>query len=71
MKTEGEQGVVIDIIVGIVGAMIGGWIMIFLGEGSITGFNLYSFIVALLGAVILIAIIKPIRRRNSINIVNK
>ncbi len=71
MKTEGEQGVVVDIIVGIVGAVIGGWIMIFFGQGNITGFNLYSFIVALLGAVILIAIVKPIRRRNSIKIVNK
>lgn len=65
MKTEGQQGVVVDIVVGIVGAVIGGIIMSLFGQNSITGFNFYSFGVALLGAVILIAIARPIRNRNS------
>ena len=64
MKTELEQGVVVDIIVGVVGAVIGGVLMNFFGQSSITGFNFYSFAVALLGAVILIAIVRPIRRRS-------
>lgn len=64
MKTDGEQGVLLNVIVGIVGAVIGGWIMTSLGESGVSGFNLYSFIVALVGAVVLIATIKFLRRRN-------
>ncbi|MDQ5893148.1 MAG: hypothetical protein QG640_159, partial [Patescibacteria group bacterium] len=45
-----------------VGAIIGGWLMSFFGETDVTGFNIYSFLVALLGAVILIWIIKALRR---------
>jgi uncharacterized membrane protein YeaQ/YmgE (transglycosylase-associated protein family) len=44
-----------------IGAVIGGWIMSALGETGVTGFNLYSFLVALLGAVVLIAIVKLLR----------
>ena len=64
MKTEADQSVLLDVVVGIVGAVICGVLMNFFGESSITGFNLYSFAVALLGAVILIAIVRPIRNRN-------
>jgi len=64
MKTEVEQSVLLDIVVGIVGAVIGGWLMTFFGQSSVTGFNFYSFAVALLGAVILIAIVRPIRRKS-------
>lgn len=59
MKTN--EGLILNIILGIVGALLGGWIMSFLGKSGMTGFNLYSFLVALLGAVILIAIVKAIR----------
>lgn len=63
MKTNGQQGLLMDIIVGIVGALLGGWIMAMLGQGGTTGeFSLYSFLVALLGAVVLLAIVKAIRR---------
>ena len=62
MKTDGQQGIILNIIVGIVGAALGGWMMSFLGEGAVTGFNLYSFLVALLGAVVLIAIVNALRR---------
>lgn len=55
-------GVIIDIVIGVVGAVIGGWIMSSFGSGGVTGFNLYSFVVALLGAVVLIAIVKALRR---------
>ena len=61
MKTEG-QGIVLDIVIGIIGAVLGGWIMSLFGEGAVTGFNLYSFVVAILGAVVLIAIVKALRR---------
>ncbi len=62
MKTDAEQGALLNIIVGIVGAVIGGWLMGVLGESGVGGFNLYSFLVALLGACVLIAIVKALRR---------
>jgi len=62
MKTDGQQGVILNIIVGIVGAVVGGFIMSSFGESPVTGFNLYSFLVALLGAVVLIALVKLLRR---------
>ena len=51
-----------NVIVGVVGAVLGGWIMSALGYGGVSSFNLYSFIVSLIGAVVLIAIVKAIRR---------
>lgn len=56
-----NEGLVMDIIVGIIGAVLGGWLMSFFGKSGVTGFNLYSFLVAILGAVVLIAIIRAIR----------
>lgn len=55
-------GLLWDIIVGIVGAVIGGFIMGLMGEGGVGGFNLYSFLVALLGACVLIVIVRAVRR---------
>lgn len=57
-----SEGLVMDIVFGIVGAILGGWLMNFLGQGGVTGFNLYSFLVAILGAVVLIAIVRSVRR---------
>lgn len=62
MKTNGQQSLLLDIVVGIVGAVLGGWIMTALGQPSSGGFNFYSFVVALIGAVVLLAIVKAIRR---------
>ncbi|MEK7635209.1 MAG: GlsB/YeaQ/YmgE family stress response membrane protein [Patescibacteria group bacterium] len=62
MKTNAEQGAVLNIIVGIVGAVLGGWLMSFFGESGVSGFNLYSFLVALLGAMALIFVVKVLRR---------
>jgi uncharacterized membrane protein YeaQ/YmgE (transglycosylase-associated protein family) len=56
-----REGLIMDIIFGIVGAVLGGWLMSFLGKGGVTGFNLYSFLVAVLGAVVLIAVVRAIR----------
>ncbi len=58
MKTRG--GLLMDIIVGIVGAVIGGFVMSMMGGAGVYGFNLYSFIVALVGSVILLAIVKSV-----------
>lgn len=61
MGTDGQQGAVLNIVVGIVGAVIGGFIMSQFGATGVSGFNLYSFVVALLGAMVLIWIVKLIR----------
>lgn len=53
-----EQGSLVkNIVTGIIGALIGGFIMSIFGAEGFTGFNLWSFVVALLGSVVLIAII--------------
>lgn len=61
MRTDGQQGIFLNIIVGIVGAFIGG--LIFSG-GNInnSGLTLTSFLVSLAGAVILLAIVNLVRR---------
>ena len=62
MKTNRQQGTLIDIVVGIVGAVLGGYLFEALGRSGVTGFNLYSMLVAIVGAVILLAIVKAVRR---------
>ncbi len=62
MKTDAEQGILLNVVVGVVGAVIGGWLMSLLGESGVGGFNLYSFLVALVGACVLIAIVRAVRR---------
>lgn len=57
----GGLGVIGDIVVGIVGAFIGGLIVDLLGGTGFTGFNFWSFIVALIGAVVLLLIIRMVR----------
>lgn len=62
MKTDAQQGLLMDIIVGIIGAVIGDWLIGGIGEFGIGGFDLYSFIVALIGACIFIAMLRVLRR---------
>jgi uncharacterized membrane protein YeaQ/YmgE (transglycosylase-associated protein family) len=50
------QGVVMDIVLGIVGAVAGGWLFNTIGHIGVTGVNLYSVLVAVVGAVIVLLI---------------
>jgi uncharacterized membrane protein YeaQ/YmgE (transglycosylase-associated protein family) len=50
------QGVVMDIVLGIVGAVAGGWLFNAIGHIGVTGINLYSILVAVVGAVIVLFI---------------
>jgi uncharacterized membrane protein YeaQ/YmgE (transglycosylase-associated protein family) len=61
MRTDAQQGILMNIIVGIVGAVIGGLI---LGRGNINnaGLSVSSFLVSLVGAIILLAIVNLVRR---------
>ncbi|TAH33433.1 GlsB/YeaQ/YmgE family stress response membrane protein [Candidatus Saccharibacteria bacterium] len=52
--TNREQGGLMNIVVGIVGAVIGGWIMAAFGSSGVTGFNIQSVLVAVLGSVVLL-----------------
>lgn len=58
--TNARQGAVANIVVGILGAVVGGLIMQVLGEGGVNGFNIYSLLVAILGAVVLLRVYKAI-----------
>jgi uncharacterized membrane protein YeaQ/YmgE (transglycosylase-associated protein family) len=62
MRTNREQGWLGNVIVGILGAVLGGWIMQAVGNDSANGFNLYSLLVSILGAVILLGIVNYFRR---------
>ena len=48
------QGLVLDIVLGIVGAIVGGFLFSLVGAAGVTGFNLYSMFVAIIGAVIVL-----------------
>jgi uncharacterized membrane protein YeaQ/YmgE (transglycosylase-associated protein family) len=65
MRTDAEQGIVLNIIVGIAGAVIAGWIISpFFGSPSITSgvFSIVAILVSLVGAVLLLAIVNLLRR---------
>ena len=57
------EGIILDILLGIVGAFIGGWLFRIFGASGVTGLNLYSLLVAVIGAVIFLIIYHAIRRR--------
>ena len=58
-----RMGCLANIVVGIIGAFIGGYLMSLFGYGGVSGFNLYSFVVAVLGAVVLLVIVGFFQRR--------
>ena len=65
MRTDAQQGIVLNIVVGIIGALLGGWLLSpLLGSGTINQgyFSLSGLLVSFLGAVILLAIVNFIRR---------
>ena len=60
------QGAVIDIVLGVVGAIVGGFLFNMLGGAGVTGFNLYSMIVAVIGAVVVLWIYHAVTGRRSV-----
>jgi len=48
------EGAVVDILLGVVGAIVGGWLFNFLGAAGVTGLNIYSLLVAIVGASIVL-----------------
>ncbi len=65
MKTDAQQGVILNVVVGIVGALLGGWFLApMFGTGTINqnDFSIAGLGVSLLGAIILLAIVNLVRR---------
>ena len=56
------EGLVLDIILGVVGAFVGGWLFTMLGASGVTGLNLYSLAVAVVGAIVVLVVYHAIRR---------
>jgi len=65
-KTDAEQGLLGNIIAGIIGGVVGGFLVGLLGGEGFTGFNIWSFLVALLGAVVVLFIWKAITGRKTV-----
>lgn len=63
MKTDSNQGTMTDIIMGIIGAVVGGFLMGIVGQSGVTGFNLYSMVVAVIGAIVVIYLGRMMRNR--------
>jgi len=56
------EGIILDIILGVVGAVVGGFVFRFFGASGVSGLNLYSLIVAVIGAVVFLVIYHAVRR---------
>jgi len=56
------EGLILDIILGIVGALVGGWLFNRFGASGVTGLNLYSLLVAVVGAVVVLLIYHAVRQ---------
>jgi len=56
------EGIVLDIILGVVGAVAGGWLFNMFGASGVSGLNLYSLLVAVVGAVVVLVVFHALRR---------
>ncbi len=65
LVNRGGEGLILDIVLGVVGAVVGGWVFTFFGADGVTGFNLYSMIVAVIGAVIVLVVYHAIAGRRA------
>ncbi|SMF16253.1 Uncharacterized membrane protein YeaQ/YmgE, transglycosylase-associated protein family [Azospirillum oryzae] len=60
------QGVMMDIVLGIVGALVGGFLMSIIGGAGITGFNIWSILVAIFGAIVVLWIYHAVAGRRTV-----
>jgi uncharacterized membrane protein YeaQ/YmgE (transglycosylase-associated protein family) len=59
------EGLIMDIILGVVGAVVGGWLFQMFGMSGVTGLNLYSLLVAVIGAAVFLIVYHAIFRRTA------
>jgi uncharacterized membrane protein YeaQ/YmgE (transglycosylase-associated protein family) len=64
MSTNHEQGAMQNIIIGIGGALVGGFLAQLLGFGGIDGFDMTSLLLAITGSIIIIAVLKAVRHQS-------
>jgi uncharacterized membrane protein YeaQ/YmgE (transglycosylase-associated protein family) len=50
------EGLMLDIVLGVVGAVVGGWLFAFFGADGVTGLNIYSMVVAVIGAIVVLVL---------------
>ena len=62
MPGKDPGGIIVTILLGIAGAFVGGYVGTFLGLGTVTGFNVGSFLIAIGGAVLLLVLYRVIKR---------
>ena len=62
VNSRGE-GILLDILLGVVGAFAGGWLFHIFGAPGVSGLNLYSLFVAVIGSVVLLVLYRALRRR--------
>ncbi len=62
MGTDASQGIILNIVIGILGAVVGGMVFNALGSSGVSGLNLYSLGVAVIGSVIAIWLVQLLRR---------
>jgi uncharacterized membrane protein YeaQ/YmgE (transglycosylase-associated protein family) len=60
------QGLLLDIVLGIVGAFVGGFLFSFVGAAPVTGFNIYSMIVAIIGAIVVLWLYRMVAGRRTL-----
>jgi uncharacterized membrane protein YeaQ/YmgE (transglycosylase-associated protein family) len=60
------EGIVLDIVLGIVGALVGGLLFNLIGNYGVTGFNLWSIFVSVIGAIVVLAIYHALSRRRAV-----
>lgn len=63
LVNKSGEGVFLDIILGVIGAVVGGWLFTTFGMSGVTGFNIYSTLVAVVGAVVVLVIYHAVTRR--------
>jgi uncharacterized membrane protein YeaQ/YmgE (transglycosylase-associated protein family) len=56
------DGFFLDLVLGVVGAVVGGWLFSFFGAHGVTGLNIYSLIVAVIGAVVVLVAYHAIKK---------
>jgi uncharacterized membrane protein YeaQ/YmgE (transglycosylase-associated protein family) len=59
--------VLVDIVLGIVGAVVGGFLFSIIGASPVTGFNIYSIFVAVIGAIVVLAIYHAVMGRRAVH----
>jgi uncharacterized membrane protein YeaQ/YmgE (transglycosylase-associated protein family) len=63
---QSGQGIILDIVLGIVGAVVGGWLFATFGAAGITGLNIYSMVVAVVGAIIVLVVYHAVFARRAV-----